>query len=60
MTTIKRGDFTGFSNLNFKEAVQNALQNAGEYTHFEIIETLGSKISESQSSYQVTLAIFSK
>lgn len=58
MTTLKKGDYTGFSDSCIEEALDNALQQAGEPNHFQIIETLGSFIIENKSQYQVTITAF--
>lgn len=58
MKTIKTGEYTGYSNSGIDDAIQNALQKAGEHTHFEIIETRGSQIGENKRHYQVTITAF--
>ncbi|MBA2710680.1 MAG: hypothetical protein H0U57_08835 [Tatlockia sp.] len=58
MTTIKKGDFTGFSNSCIADALDNALQKVGEHTYFEIIETRGSFTIENKPHYQITIIAF--
>ncbi|HAT6978672.1 TPA: dodecin domain-containing protein [Legionella pneumophila] len=48
-------DFTGFSESGIDDAIQNALKKAGNPTHFEVVETLGSQGSQSDRQYQATL-----
>ncbi|AGH55199.1 TPA: dodecin domain-containing protein [Legionella pneumophila] len=52
-------DFTGFSESGIDDAIQNALKKAGNPTHFEVVETLGSQDSQSDRRYQVTLKTLS-
>ncbi|HAT7073354.1 TPA: hypothetical protein JAN90_11415 [Legionella pneumophila] len=52
-------DFTGFSESGIDDAIQNALKKAGNPTHFEVVETLGSQDSLSDRRYQVTLKTLS-
>jgi len=49
--------FTGNSELGIDEAIQNALDNAGNPSHFEVIETQGSRDDKSYRFYQATLKI---
>ncbi|MBA3537508.1 MAG: dodecin domain-containing protein [Tatlockia sp.] len=58
MTTLKKGEYTGFSDSCIEDALNNALQKAGEHTHFEIIETRGSLINENKPNYQITITAF--
>ncbi|WP_028389431.1 dodecin domain-containing protein [Legionella fairfieldensis] len=58
MITIKKGDYTGYSDSGIDEAVQNALQKAGKHTHFEIIETRSSQIEKNTRHYQATVTAF--
>ena len=48
-------DFVGFSESGIDDAVQNALENAGNPMHFEVVETLGSQNNKTRRQYQVTL-----
>ncbi|KTD34636.1 hypothetical protein Lmor_1169 [Legionella moravica] len=48
-------DFVGFSEAGIDDAVQNALENAGNPLHFEVVETLGSQKNKTRRQYQVTL-----
>jgi flavin-binding protein dodecin len=60
MTIPKKGDYTGFSDSCIEDALNNALQKAGEHTHFEIIETRGSLINANKNkpNYQITITAF--
>lgn len=58
MTRKKVGDFTGYSNSGIDEAIQDALDKAGDYTHIEVVETRGSQVKEDTPQYQVTIATF--
>ncbi|WP_133128578.1 dodecin domain-containing protein [Legionella nagasakiensis] len=58
MITKKIGDFTGYSDSGIYEAVQNALEKAGEHAHFEVVETCCSQGGENDRQYQVTLTTF--
>ncbi|TIE00219.1 hypothetical protein DIZ66_16455, partial [Legionella pneumophila] len=49
----------GFSESGIDDAIQNALKKAGNPTHFEVVETLGSQDSQSDRRYQVTLKTLS-
>jgi flavin-binding protein dodecin len=55
MTSI---DYTGHSDSCFKDALNKALQQAGNPHHYEIVETRGSIFDESNSHYQITIAAF--
>lgn len=52
--------FTGFSESGIDEAIQNALINAGNPPHFEVIETIGSRDNNAYRKYQVTLKTLTK
>ncbi len=56
----KIGDFTGYSDCGIDEAIQDALDKAGEYAHVEVVETRGSHIKGDHRQYQVTLTTFDK
>lgn len=58
MMIKKIGDFTGYSESAIDEAVQDALDKAGEYSRVEVVETRGSHIKGLNRRYQVTLATF--
>ncbi|AHE65750.1 dodecin domain-containing protein [Legionella oakridgensis] len=58
MIAKKIGDFTGYSNSGIYDAIQNALEKAGEHVYFEVIETCCSQGGEHDRQYQVTLATF--
>jgi flavin-binding protein dodecin len=58
MKSIK--DFTGFSQLGINEALQNALQQAGNPRDFEVIETQGSQDNQTNRLYQVRLKTLSE
>lgn len=58
MTSLKTKDYIGFSKSSIDEALYDALQNAGEPSHFEVIETRSSsrsRYSDNKNYYQVTL-----
>jgi len=54
------GDFIGLSNSGITEALQNALDQAGNPDHFEVIETRGSKDNQTLTQYQVTLKTYAE
>lgn len=58
MTLIKKGDYTGYSQVGIDDALQNALEKVGEHSHFEIVETLRSFNDENKSLFQITIAAF--
>lgn len=58
MTSIKKGDYTGYSTLGIYEAIQNALDQAGKYVRIEVVETLASQGKSGHRQYRATLAIF--
>lgn len=47
--------FTGNSESGIDEAIQNALDNAGNPLHFEIIETQGSRDNQAYRHYLAIL-----
>lgn len=58
MIATKSGDYIGYSTSGIDEAIQNALQKAGDHNHFEIVETRGSQIGEDERHYQATITAF--
>ncbi|MCL9684454.1 dodecin family protein [Legionella maioricensis] len=52
--------FTGFSESGIDDAIQNALDNAGNPIHFEVIETRGSRDNDAYRQYQATLKTVTK
>ncbi len=58
MTIKKAGDYTGYSDSGIDEAIQDALEKAGDHARVEIVETRGSQTNGDQRRYQVTLATF--
>ena len=52
--------FTGFSESGINDALQNALDNAGNPLHFEVIETQCSRDNNTYRQYQVTLKAVTK
>ena len=54
------GIFTGFSNAGINDAIQNALHNAGNPAHFEIVETVGTRDDKAYCQYHVTLKIITE
>ncbi len=47
--------FTGNSELGIDEAIQNALDNAGNPSHYEVLETQGSRDNKDYCHYQAIL-----
>jgi flavin-binding protein dodecin len=60
MAKIKSADFTGYSDIGIEEAIQDALDKAGDYARVEVIETRGSQANGENREYQVTLTAFSE
>lgn len=60
MMTKKIGYFTGQSNLDIHEAIEMALEQAGEHAHFEVVETSCSQAGQEDRQYQVTVTAFSE
>ena len=58
MTKITTRDYTGYSDSCIEEAIQDALEKAGDYVRVEVIETRGSKAKGLSRQYQVTLTTF--
>ena len=58
MTSIRTRDYTGYSEAGLDEAIENALQKAGEFNRVEVIETRSSHFNEDKKHYQVTLTTF--
>lgn len=58
MTIKKTGDFTGYSDSGIDEAIQDALEKAGDHARIEVVETRGSQTTDDTRQYQVTLATF--
>ena len=58
MTIIKTGDFTGYSDAGIDDALQDALDKAGDYARIEIVETRGSQTKGNNRQYQVILTTF--
>lgn len=58
MAIVKKGDYIGYSDSGIDEAIENALQQAGEHAYFEVIETRGSQIGDSKRQYQATITAF--
>lgn len=54
----KIGYFTGYSTSNLHEAVQNALEKAGEHKRFEVVESCSIKAPENERQFEVTLSTF--
>ncbi len=52
------GYYTGYSQSGIDEAIENALQQAGEHSRCEIIETMGSQNHLDQKHYQVTVSTY--
>ncbi|WP_298624883.1 dodecin domain-containing protein [uncultured Legionella sp.] len=53
-------DFVGLSEYGIDDAVQNALENAGNPANYEVVETLGSQDNNTKRQYQVTLKAITK
>lgn len=60
MAKINTEEFTGYSELGIEDAIQDALDKAGEYARFEVIETRGSQGNGDNRQYHVTLTAFSE
>lgn len=58
MGTKKTEEFIGYSESGIAEAVDDALQKAGEHARIEVVETRGSKAKGDDQHYEVTLAAF--
>ncbi|BCA93883.1 hypothetical protein TUM19329_02440 [Legionella antarctica] len=52
--------FTGFSESGIDDAIQNALDKAGNPIQFEVIETQWSRDNESNRQYHATLKTVTK
>lgn len=53
-----KGYYIGYSQVGIEEAIENALQEAGEYTHCEILETLGIQDQQAQRHYKATVTAY--
>ena len=60
MAINKTSDFTGYSTAGIDEAIQDALQKAGDYVRVEVVEARGSQAKGDNRQYQVTLATFAE
>lgn len=49
--------FKGFSESGIDDAILNALKNAGNPIHFEIIETIGTRDNKAFRKYQAILKL---
>lgn len=58
MTKTMSKDFTGYSETGIEEAIQDALNKAGNYVRVEVVETRGSQSKGDSRQYQVTLTTF--
>lgn len=58
MTILQPEDFTGYSDSCIDEAVQNALEKAGEYVRVKVIETRGRQANGDNRQYQVTVTTY--
>ncbi|MBA2657412.1 MAG: hypothetical protein H0U70_10615 [Tatlockia sp.] len=58
MIVNNQEDYVGFSNSCIGDALKNALQQAGNPTYFEIIETRGSLIQNNNPQYQIMISAF--
>lgn len=56
MKTKKPGDFIGYSNSGIHDAVQNALEEAGDPTRFKIIETSCRHDEDDERHYHAMVA----
>lgn len=52
--------FIGFSESGIDDAISNALHNAGNPIHFELIEILGSRDNRAFRQYQATIRTLNK
>ncbi|MDI9818958.1 MULTISPECIES: dodecin domain-containing protein [unclassified Legionella] len=57
---LKTGEYTGSSDSGINEAIQNALQKAGEHTRIEVVETRSSHVGDDKRYYQVTVSTFAE
>ncbi len=48
-------DYIGFSESGIPDAIQNALEKAGNPMQFEVVETLGSQENKTTRQYKVRL-----
>ncbi|MBA4697477.1 MAG: hypothetical protein H2069_08855 [Legionella sp.] len=55
---IKTGEYTGFSCSGITEAIQNALQKAGDHSSIEVVETLSTQVGRGKRYYQVLVSTF--
>lgn len=53
-------DFVGLSEYGIDDAVQNALEKAGNPLNYEVVETLGFLNNNTKRQYQVTLKTLAK
>ncbi|KTD20161.1 dodecin domain-containing protein [Legionella londiniensis] len=60
MIIKKIGYFTGYSNSGIQEALENALEKAGDHLHFEVVETSCFQAGENDREYQVTLSTYAE
>lgn len=58
MITKKQGDYTGTSSDGIHEAIENALEKAGEHARFEVVETTSLQGQENNRHYEVTLSTY--
>lgn len=58
MIIKKIGDYTGASTSGINEAVENALEKAGDHSRFEVVETTSSQCRDNNRHYQVTLSTY--
>ena len=52
------GCYIGYSSHGMSEAIEDALQQAGEHTRCEVVESIGSQDNQDQKQYQVTVTTY--
>lgn len=60
MKHTKPIDYTGHSHTSLPDAINNALDKAGEHAHFNVIETQCSHHAEANPRYEVLLVAYEK
>lgn len=60
MTILETRDYIGYSETSIADAIANALQKAGEHSHFQVIETRSSQFPDNKCYYHVTLTTFNE
>lgn len=58
MTIMREKDFTGYSRDSIHEAIDNAIEKAGEHQCVEVIETRSHHDEAGYAHYQATITTF--